>query len=99
MRNRFVSSFHGLRTTASIFSKSTPQRIRYHASIALKSRVQTEGGGNSFQPDILHGFPNQNLQRFREFELQGKVFAVTGGARGLGLAMAEALMEAGGQGM
>ncbi|KAL4741628.1 hypothetical protein BDV11DRAFT_203352 [Aspergillus similis] len=36
-------------------------------------------------------------QRFREFMLEGKVFAVTGGARGLGLTMAEALAEAGGE--
>ncbi|KAJ5573707.1 uncharacterized protein N7459_008134 [Penicillium hispanicum] len=33
----------------------------------------------------------------RDFDLQGRVFAVTGGARGLGLTMAEALAEAGGQ--
>lgn len=37
-------------------------------------------------------------ERFREFSLAGKVFAVTGGARGLGLSMAEALVEAGGRG-
>lgn len=37
--------------------------------------------------------------RFREFSLAGKVFAVTGGGRGLGLSMAEALVEAGGQGI
>ena len=37
--------------------------------------------------------------RFREFSLAGKVFAVTGGGRGLGLSMAEALAEAGGQGI
>lgn len=36
--------------------------------------------------------------RFREFSLAGKVFAVTGGARGLGLSLAEALVEAGGEG-
>ncbi|KAJ5982252.1 hypothetical protein N7451_012352 [Penicillium sp. IBT 35674x] len=30
-------------------------------------------------------------ERFQEFQLRGKVFAVTGGGRGLGLAMAEAL--------
>lgn len=38
-------------------------------------------------------------ERFREFSLAGKVFAVTGGARGLGLSLAEALVEAGGEGM
>lgn len=38
-------------------------------------------------------------ERFREFQLDGKVFAVTGGARGLGLTMAEALAEAGGDGI
>jgi NAD(P)-dependent dehydrogenase (short-subunit alcohol dehydrogenase family) len=37
-------------------------------------------------------------QPFKEFDLRGKVFVVTGGARGLGLAMAEALVEAGGKG-
>jgi len=37
-------------------------------------------------------------QRLREFELDGRVFIVTGGARGLGLTLAEALVEAGGHG-
>ena len=37
-------------------------------------------------------------QRFGEFNLEDRVIAVTGGGRGLGLAMAEALMEAGAKG-
>lgn len=37
--------------------------------------------------------------RFKEFDLQDRVYAITGGARGLGLAMAEALLEAGAKGM
>lgn len=41
----------------------------------------------------------QTDQRFQSFQLRGKVFAVTGGARGLGLTMAEALVEAGGEGI
>ncbi|OAQ72130.1 oxidoreductase [Pochonia chlamydosporia 170] len=36
-------------------------------------------------------------KRFADFHLSGKVFIVTGGARGLGLAVAEALVEAGGK--
>ncbi|KAF3023873.1 hypothetical protein E8E15_005929 [Penicillium rubens] len=39
----------------------------------------------------------QTDQRFQSFQLRGKVFAVTGGGRGLGLTMAEALVEAGGE--
>lgn len=37
-------------------------------------------------------------KRFANFDLAGKTFIVTGGARGLGLAIAEALVEAGGKG-
>src|SRR5215469_16550254 len=35
---------------------------------------------------------------FPEFQLDGRVFIVTGGGRGLGLTLAEALVEAGGHG-
>lgn len=37
-------------------------------------------------------------QRFPEFQLDGRVFIVTGGGRGLGLTLAEVLVEAGGHG-
>lgn len=36
-------------------------------------------------------------KRFADFDLAGKTFLVTGGARGLGLSLAEALVEAGGR--
>lgn len=35
---------------------------------------------------------------FADFSLKGRVFIVTGGAQGLGLSLAEALVEAGGKG-
>lgn len=43
---------------------------------------------------------NENIgqKRFGNFNVAGKVFIVTGGAQGLGLTMAEALVEAGGKG-
>ncbi|PLB34280.1 putative short chain dehydrogenase/oxidoreductase [Aspergillus candidus] len=37
----------------------------------------------------------KNTPRFQEFDLDGRVYAITGGGRGLGLSMAEALLEAG----
>lgn len=42
--------------------------------------------------------PERQPQRFRDFDLEGRVFVVTGGGRGLGLTLAEVLVEAGGKG-
>lgn len=39
---------------------------------------------------------NVGQKRFADFDLRGRVFVVTGGARGLGLSLAEALAETGG---
>lgn len=47
-------------------------------------------------PDPEHP---ERTQRFRDFDLEGKVFVVTGGGRGLGLTLAEVLVEAGGKGV
>ncbi|KAH1555327.1 hypothetical protein KXV92_002977 [Aspergillus fumigatus] len=44
---------------------------------------------------IQRKLPRMRPHRFKEFDLADRVYAVTGGGRGLGLAMAEALMEAG----
>ncbi|KAI1386598.1 NAD(P)-binding protein [Hypoxylon trugodes] len=40
---------------------------------------------------------NVGQKRLADFDLKSKVFVVTGGARGLGLALAESLVEAGGK--
>lgn len=41
---------------------------------------------------------NVGQKRLADFDLKGKVFIVTGAAQGLGLALAEGLVEAGGKG-
>ncbi|RAL14968.1 putative short chain dehydrogenase/oxidoreductase [Aspergillus homomorphus CBS 101889] len=63
---------------------------------ASYSTNSTPHGTHHIQTRVSSLKPEQkNGRRFREFDLEDRVFAVTGGGRGLGLAMAEALMEAG----
>lgn len=51
---------------------------------------------NTAQKPNIH--ENIGRKRFGDFNVGGKVFVVTGGAQGLGLTMAEGLVEAGGKG-
>ncbi|KAI9368885.1 hypothetical protein BJX61DRAFT_190730 [Aspergillus egyptiacus] len=62
--------------------------------VLCATRAMTSPAGMKEKLPKDHG---RFRERFREFSLAGKVFAVTGGARGLGLSMAEALVEAGGE--
>jgi NAD(P)-dependent dehydrogenase (short-subunit alcohol dehydrogenase family) len=50
------------------------------------------------QPSVKEKLPDPEhaKYRFREFELANRIFIVTGGGQGLGLTIAEALVEAGG---
>lgn len=49
----------------------------------------------NIQPKLPSEKQLRNTNRFREFDMEGRVYAITGGGRGLGLSMAEALIEAG----
>ncbi|KAJ5264796.1 hypothetical protein N7505_007589 [Penicillium chrysogenum] len=63
-------------------------------TLHMRRRLATDAGTKQTLPKE----PLQKTdQRFQAFQLRGKVFAVTGGGRGLGLTMAEALVEAGGE--
>lgn len=82
-----------------ILSQGTNKLLRlgifWQPIVQMGRRLSTDAG-------IKHTLPKEPHQqmglRFQEFQLRGKVFVVTGGGRGLGLAMAEALVEAGGEG-
>lgn len=57
----------------------------------------------SHNPDHIQSKPPskkqlRNTNRFREFDMEDRVYVITGGGRGLGLSMGEALIEAGAKG-
>lgn len=72
-----------------VFRKPTLQ-----PTVQMGRRLATDADIKETLPEPLQ----QTDQRFQSFQLRGKVFAVTGGGRGLGLTMAGALVEAGGEG-
>lgn len=84
-------------------TNTTAPRIQHSARMATVTK-------DNVQDNKLHGSkygqPAPGLamgevvggKRFADFDLAGKTFIVTGGARGLGLSLAEALVEAGGKG-
>ncbi|KAI9931167.1 hypothetical protein ASPWEDRAFT_145880 [Aspergillus wentii DTO 134E9] len=74
-----------------------PLSSHLRPSASTLAYTRTLSSKPHIQQKLPHVPSNKLNSRFREFDLQGKVFAVTGGARGLGLAMAEALVEAGGK--
>ncbi|KAB8270551.1 hypothetical protein BDV30DRAFT_163672 [Aspergillus minisclerotigenes] len=59
------------------------------------STTTTTHGAHHIQTRMPPKESIKNGHRFKEFDLNDRVYAITGGGRGLGLAMAEALMEAG----
>lgn len=76
----------------------------FHVSLA-QSRATPTDLGESDRQTVKHASQpplssehSTGKKRFADFDLAGKAYVVTGGAQGLGLALAEALAEAGGKG-
>lgn len=74
---------------------SPPARRRFHCRSPLNTTSSVPSAVAERLPDEEQG--TQPGHRLRDFNLQGKVFVVTGGGRGLGLTLAEVLVEAGGK--
>ncbi|KAK8079635.1 hypothetical protein PG997_007453 [Apiospora hydei] len=91
-----AASFCGTRPNRTFIN-----RLFHTAPLANRKQTNPE---TSEQEKVRHSEPspvgreNIGAKRFADFDLAGKVFVVTGGAQGLGLALAEALVEAGGKG-
>jgi len=64
----------------------------------LRDSHKISHGPDHIQTKLPSSKDLRNAKRFREFDMEGRVYAITGGARGLGLSMAEALIEAGAKG-
>ena len=70
-----------------------------HTNGVHTNGIHTSDNHPSVNENLAAKATRRNDGRFREFDLAGKVFIVSGGARGLGLSMAEALVEAGATGI
>jgi hypothetical protein len=81
-------------------TRSIPSRNFVAASALQTTQKPTDPDGKKNAASDLapKGNPNVGRKRFADFELAGRVFLVTGGAQGLGLTLAEGLVEAGGKG-
>jgi hypothetical protein len=81
------------------FKPSPALRQLTRLSYSTTPTTPTNHGANHIQTRIPPKETiSKNGHRFKEFDLNDRVYAITGGGRGLGLAMAEALMEAGAKG-
>lgn len=93
--SRSMLALRSLTTSRPVLSSAVPIATRARtftttpASLQIKKAIEQLQSQHSSLPEIH----TSNL-----FDLSGKVFIVTGGGRGLGLTLAEALAEAGGSG-
>ncbi|ROV96581.1 hypothetical protein VMCG_07786 [Cytospora schulzeri] len=80
-------------------SATSPGDDRYKCLGAMTPPKPTnpEPRENPTRPVTVHRDENVGRRPLADFDLKGRVFVVTGGAQGLGLALAEGLVEAGGK--
>lgn len=76
---------------------SVPFKALPAASFSTGSARQATEGAPVTRPGLADK-SKATKKQFADYDLAGKTYVVTGGARGLGLALAEALVEAGGKG-
>lgn len=107
MANRVFSTFslqfpRSLKGS-SVFTRSQFFRVQKSPSAAfvrfLSNSATKRSNGDLSAFRATYAETDAKGRRFPEFELDGRVFVVTGGARGLSLTLAEALVEAGGHGI
>lgn len=79
---------------AAYASRSIAARSLHASAPSLQTRQQSTTKAKGLPPKDIS---SPDRRRFADFEVAGKVFIVTGGARGLGLTLAEGLAEAGGK--
>lgn len=92
--SRFLAPARSCRPSAAL---SYPLASR----LTLNSRLSHSNAPsvNDLQSKLASIKGGASGNRFKEFDMQDRVYAITGGARGIGLSMAEALLEAGAKGI
>ncbi|KAJ5165921.1 hypothetical protein N7492_006217 [Penicillium capsulatum] len=91
-RTRFGAAIAAPRVLA---SSSTRLYSTTKSAWSPKDIHNVSPGVENVQSKLLTQKQLRNANRFPEFDMEGRVYAITGGGRGLGLSMAEALIEAG----
>ncbi|KAI1062988.1 hypothetical protein LB507_005706, partial [Fusarium sp. FIESC RH6] len=86
-----------LQRTPYSISKPICQRSMHTSDNASAKPMNPDPRENPAHDLTLPRGTNVGRKRFADFDLAGKTFIVTGGAQGLGLTLAESLVEAGGK--
>jgi hypothetical protein len=85
---------HSSQSTSAAYNPFSSTETRHKAAAPVPPEpAENPAVGLAPNPD-----DNVGQKKLADFDLSGRVFIVTGGARGLGLSLAEALVETGGKG-